>query len=114
MGHSLQVRLLTDASTGKAIAMRRGVGKVRHRETTKLWIQEKVHTGEFEVVKIGNRFNSADLCTKHLSQSEVAEIVEDMGHEWSEGRSEAAQQLVAHFSAVDLEDLIRYRCNIKC
>ena len=30
LGVNLQVRFLTDATTGKAIAMRRGAGKLRH------------------------------------------------------------------------------------
>ena len=45
MGIELKIRLLTDASTGKAVAMRRGVGHIRHIETTTMWVQEKSSPG---------------------------------------------------------------------
>lgn len=71
MGIQLQIRLLRNATTGKAIAMRRGVGKIRHIETTQMWVQEKVQTLDFEVANICNKYNSADLLTKHLPQVEL-------------------------------------------
>ena len=45
LGITLKIRVLTDATTGKAIASRRGLGKVRHIATHELWIQDKVMRG---------------------------------------------------------------------
>ena len=42
MGLTLDIRVYTDATTGKSIASRRGLGKVRHISVNELWIQELV------------------------------------------------------------------------
>ena len=48
------VRVMTDASTGKAIASRRGLGKLRHIATHELWIQDMVLRGKLQIIKIKN------------------------------------------------------------
>ena len=61
-----KVDLNTDASAAKGIAMRRGVGKVRHIEVNQLWLQDRVSKGDFSVTKVRGDENPADLMTKHL------------------------------------------------
>ena len=65
----LEIKVFTDATTGKAMATRRGLGKVRHIAVNELWLQEKMHDGNIKVMNIKNTFNPADLMTKHLSKS---------------------------------------------
>ena len=93
LGVDLEIKMFTDATTGKAMATRRGLGKVRHIAVNELWIQEKVHRGDLKIVKIKNKFNPADLMTKHLSQAEIATILEQLNHVHAAGRSEHAPEL---------------------
>ena len=93
LGISLDVRLHTDATTGKAIATRRGLGKVRHIAVNELWLQEQVATKRVWINKLKNKFNVADLLTKHLSKYEVDQIIDFLQHEFAEGRNSSAPEL---------------------
>ena len=93
MGVNLEIKVFTDATTGKAIAVRRGLGKVRHIAVNELWIKERVYLGDLKIVKIKNKFNPADLMTKHLSHGEIVNILEQLNHVHAEGRSEEAPEL---------------------
>ena len=42
IGLPTALKILTDASTARAICVREGVGKVRHLAARHLWIQQKV------------------------------------------------------------------------
>ena len=94
LGVFLEIKVFTDATTGKAMATRRGLGKVRHIAVNELWIQEKIHNGDIRVIKIKNKFNPADLMTKNLTQAEIVQILEHLNHVHAEGRSEHAPKLV--------------------
>ena len=50
IGIEVKVHAKTDASAAKGIAMRRGMGKVRHIEVNQLWVQEKVAQGIVKVI----------------------------------------------------------------
>ena len=93
LGVELEVKVFTDATTGKAMAVRRGLGKVRHIAVNELWIQERVQNGDIKVIKIKNKYNPADLMTKHLSNLEIVTIMEHLNHEHAQGRSEHAPEL---------------------
>ena len=60
-----EITLKTDASAAKGIAMRRGMGKVRHIKVNQLWVQDKISKGEMRVAKISGDSNVAD----HLTSS---------------------------------------------
>ena len=114
LGVDLEIKVFTDATTGKAMATRRGLGKVRHIAVNELWIHEKIHDGNIKVMKIKNKFNPADLMTKHLSQAEIARILEQLVHVHAEGRSEHASELATvaereHHD--DVEDAAKSRQN---
>ena len=64
VGVDMSVRLHTDATTGHAIATRRGLGKVRQIAVNELWLQEQVANNAVSINKIKNKFNLADLLTK--------------------------------------------------
>ena len=51
MGIAVEIQLMTDADTGKAIASRRGLGKVRHIAAHELWIQDEVLKGNLTIIK---------------------------------------------------------------
>ena len=61
---SLEIKL--DATAGRAIAMRRGAGRIRHVATPTLWLQLLVINGDIKMTRVGGKDNCADLGTKHL------------------------------------------------
>ena len=87
------IKVLTDASTGKAIASRRGLGRVRHIDVSHLWIQEKITNGSMELTKIKNTFNPSDMMTKHLGEAEMSQCMELIDCHFSDGRSPLAPGL---------------------
>ena len=63
--------ILTDASAARSIANRQGLGKVRHIDTHFLWVQQRVHRGDFIVSKVWGKENPADLLTKFLDAETI-------------------------------------------
>ena len=59
LGYCLSLEVLSDAVAAIGIARRRGVGRIRHLDTTDLWIQEKVKSGELTVTKVLGAENPA-------------------------------------------------------
>ena len=92
LGIHLRIRVMTDATSGRAIASRRGLGKVRHIATHELWIQEHVLRGHIELVKIKNTFNSSDVFATHLDRSLMEEAISQLGHKFTGGRSSVAPE----------------------
>lgn len=69
LGRSVKMRMHLDASAALGIAQRRGVGKVRHRDTGTLWLQENDLKKVMEIVEVPGVSNIADLFTKKFSQA---------------------------------------------
>ena len=90
---TLDVRVYTDATTGKSMASRRGLGKVRHISVNELWIQEHVRNKTITMVKIKNKFNPSDILTKYLTKAEVEMIMEHLQNFFEKGRPSAAPNL---------------------
>ena len=64
-----------DATASKAIASRRGVGRVRHLHNQVLWVQEAVARRELTTVKVLGFENPADVGTKLLVQKDMHECL---------------------------------------
>ena len=58
-----------------------------------LWLQEQVAMKRIIVNKLKNKFNAADLLTKHLTKYEADQIIDFLQHEFSEGRNADAPNL---------------------
>jgi len=86
MGVNLQIRLRTDAAAAKGICTRRGLGKVRHIEVNQLWLQEKVNSGEIQVMKVRGEGNLADGLAKALDGPGTKKHVVLTGQEIVQGR----------------------------
>lgn len=71
LGIHIDLCVFTDATTGKAMPSRRGLGKVRHIAVNELWIQEHVQNKTITTKEIKNKFNPADLLTKYLSKARL-------------------------------------------
>ena len=87
MAKVVKPRVRVDATASKAIASRRGVGRVRHLNTQVLWVQEAVARRELTFVKVTGIENPADMGTKHLAQKEMHECVRRAGCRIVGGRS---------------------------
>ena len=81
-----------DATASKAIASRRGVGRVRHLHTQVLWVQEAVARRELTIVEVPGVESPADMGTKHLAQKEMHECLKRASCHITGGRSRLAFQ----------------------
>ena len=61
------------------IARRLGIGKIRHLDTSLLWIQQKVRDKEVLLTKVPGKENPGDSLTKYLSGSDLAAHLPRMG-----------------------------------
>ena len=89
-GVILELRVFTDATTGKSLVTRRGLGKVRHIAVNELWLQSHVQAKTVTMVKIKKKFTPSDMMTKYLTKMEMQQIMEHIEHRYEEGRSAAA------------------------
>ena len=91
-----RVGIKTDASAAKGIAMRRGLGPVRHIEVGQLWIQDKVHDGEIRIEKVEGNKNLADLLTKHADTQSLETHVNGVGISPRGGRHVEAPEVAGN------------------
>ena len=71
LGVMAKIIVYTDSSAAKSFASQRGLGRMRHMEVRKLWLQEEVRQGRVRLVKVRGDANPADLLTKYLGCREV-------------------------------------------
>ena len=69
----------TDSSVARAIAQRAGVGRVRHLQTSCLWIQMWTASKELKVLAIPTETNPADAGTKVLTGARLKKLCGLMG-----------------------------------
>ena len=85
-GIEMKIGVNTDASTAKGIACRRGLGKVRHIEVNKLWIQDRVANGDISIHKINGKENIADILTKHVNAEDIRVHMHQTNQTITQGR----------------------------
>lgn len=75
-GFDLPAEVGTDSSAAKALSERMGVGpRVRHLETSSLWMQDCVRDRHIRVIKVPGATNTADLGTKALDENRIKELM---------------------------------------
>ena len=89
-GQTFGLDMETDSSAAKGVAMRRGVGKIRHLHTPLLWLQRRVTNRELKVWKVKGTDNEADIGTKPLSGDALDRILERLGFAFEVGPSSLA------------------------
>ena len=87
LGHEFELRVSVDATAGKGIASRRGLGKVRRLHTPCLWVQKVYHERRATLLNIPGTENPSDIGTKVLAMKEIWKILSFMGFEARTGRS---------------------------
>ena len=100
---SLEIKL--DATAGRATAMRRGAGRIRHIATPTLWLQRLVINGDIKMT--GGSDNCADLGPKHLDYRTMNRHLKFCGIRFAEGRSRTAPQM-EHLTETDSERVDRF------
>ena len=90
LGLDLKLRVHTDATAAIGIARRRGLGKIRHLDTSDLWVQEKVRSGQIELVKVLGSDNPADMMTKYVERPILTKMIAKSGMIALSGRAKCA------------------------
>ncbi len=84
------VELLTDSSSAKSFASRRGVGKLRHIDLKELWFQEAVKNGKVRLSKVAGELNPADILTKYQDLKRLLNLGGGVGL-WTDGNQHELQ-----------------------
>ena len=95
LGMEAALHIHTDSTAARGIALRKGVGKVRHIEVAYLWIQDHLAQQTFKLHKVLGTNNQADLFTKYVAQDLIRRYCDSMQLEFQQGRAESAPQLTA-------------------
>ena len=75
----ISLEIETDASSGVAIAMRRGLGRVRHLDVRCLWLQHLIAKKVLKISKIPGLENVADVGTKLLDRKTLYKHLHTIG-----------------------------------
>ena len=74
-----QVVVNTDASAARGVALRKGLGKVRHIEVSQLWIQDAIDNRKVDLRKVNTDENLADMFTKHVDRHLLERHTDSLG-----------------------------------
>eukprot|EP00974_Lingulodinium_polyedra_P110991 10734460-Lingulodinium_polyedra.AAC.1 len=78
-GELLPIYVCTDSLAGRAMALRRGVGRVRHFDVRQLTVQQLTNSKRVTVLKVHSEENLADMGTKVLGEAPMQELLRRMG-----------------------------------
>ena len=92
-GREVEVEVYGDASAALSIIGRCGVGKVRHLNTSLLWVQEKAAKRQILYHKVKGTENVADLMTKGLNRMMISRYCHEMRMTFASGRSRLAPEI---------------------
>ena len=93
MGVQMKIKLHTGSSAAEGIAMRKGLGKVKHLETRAIWVQDKVEDGTVLMRKVPGDDDMADLLTKYPSGTKIQRSMNMLPLEAKSGRHSLAPKL---------------------
>ena len=72
-----------------------GVGKIRHLETTDLWVQEVARSGRVALVMIPGVDNPADVLTRFVDKPLMQNMLTKMGMLELKGRAKCTPAIAA-------------------
>ena len=87
---SLSITTAIDASAAYGMLHRRGVGKMRHIDTSLLWVQEAAQTKKINFVKVDGKDLPADLMTKPPSRAAIEKFLKGLSTDRRSGRAKMA------------------------
>ena len=85
---------MADASAALGIIGRTGLGKMRHVDTSYLWLQQQSIKDKIKFRKVLGTENPADMNTKGLNEALINKYVEMLNMEHREGRSDLAPEAI--------------------
>ena len=94
-GFTCTAYLYADASAALGIIGRNGIGKMRHIDTSHLWLQQEHTKEKIKIDKVKGTENPADMNTKGLSGDEINKYIDMLDMKFEEGRAELAPDLVS-------------------
>ena len=95
LGYDYQLKVHSDATAAIGIARRRGMGKIRHLDTTDLWVQEVVRSGRVQLLKVLGAENPADVLTKYVDKAIMTKMMAKMGMKQLSGRAKCAPAIAS-------------------
>ena len=69
LGWKIGIKLHSDAAAAIGIAKIKGLGKIRHLDTTDLWIQDQVRSRKILLEKVLGSDSIADVLTKYVDKA---------------------------------------------
>ena len=96
---------MADASAALGIIGRTGLGKMRHVDTSYLWLPQQSIKDKIIFNKVPGTENPADRNTKGLNKNLISKYTEMLNMEHREGRSDLSPEL---HSMIKGEKCIRY------
>ena len=79
--------IVADVSAALGIIGRSGLGKLRHIDTSYLWLQQESIKNKVKMNKVLGTQNPADMNTKGLSGDEIAKYTKMLNMGYKEGRA---------------------------
>ena len=76
--YNTNLKVCTDSSTAKIIALRQGRGTVRQIEVCRCWIQQEVSNGRIEIAKVKGDIIISDLLTNHVDNHTMSKHLRNM------------------------------------
>ena len=92
-GAKEEMSLKVDATACHAIVSRTGVGRVRHLDVRRLWIQEKAQKGIIRYMRVSRIGHVVDSFTKAATNPEMEAALKKLNPSRPRGRPAAAPQL---------------------
>ena len=74
-----EVELLTDSKSARDLLHKVGLGRLKHVETRRLWLQQAVQEGRLSLHKVDTESNLADLLTKAMQRQRLEDLRERLG-----------------------------------
>ena len=102
-GMKASTRVMADASAALGIIERKGLGKARHLDTSRLWSQEVAAKKKVEFHKVKGTENPADLMAKELASIDNEKYTRMMGSEYAKGEAAILMEIY-----IKWEDLWRF------
>jgi hypothetical protein len=78
-GEKLDIIIETDSSAARCVAMRQGIGRIRHLEVRQIYMQTLVKSERLVVKKLPGVDNTADLGTKPVTSATFYHLIELVG-----------------------------------
>ena len=94
LGRGARGQVVGDASACLGTIRRQGRRKMRHLNTSYLWVQEKSANKELQFGKVPSLWNPADMMTKYITEQDIERHMKTINAEFHHGRTISAPKLV--------------------